>query len=116
MSTTITTEASPQPSSGPVAPPVRRPRHRTLLAALVAGALGIGIGAATVSVTSSGDSGRPRTHTSAAASPHVDVTALLDDINALPVHEEADVVAALAPSVRAQLRAAFEQVAVAAEH
>jgi hypothetical protein len=120
MSTTITNEPSNQ-SSQPTSPaprpaPVHR-RRRVVLAAVVAAALGFGAGAGVVGLTDSGGTTTARqASTAPAANPKVDVQALWSDLSTLPASNEANVVAGLAPSVRAQLQAVAEGYAAAAVH
>jgi hypothetical protein len=120
MSTTITNEPS-NPSSQPTSPtprpaPAHR-RRRVVLAAVVAAALGFGAGAAVVGLTDSGGSTTARQAKAAPAqNPKADVQALWNDLSTLSSSNEANVVAGLAPSVRAQLQAVAEGYAAAAEH
>jgi hypothetical protein len=117
MSTTITNQPSDQATSPSEARPVHHPRHRALLAVVVAAALGVGAGAAAVSLTSSSGDGAATSevHTPASAAPsvapQVDVEAMWNELVTLPVHDQTAVVASLSPGVRAQLHTYTEAVA-----
>jgi hypothetical protein len=131
MSTTITNQPSDQPtnrlsdeqSNQPTGQrpvrrgrrPVRRGRRRVLLAVVVAGALGIGAGAAAASVISSGGATSHPAHPAVAVTPQVDVHALWSELVTLPARDQAAVVAALPPSVRGELRTLTEAIAATVE-
>lgn len=97
-------------------PSIPHPHRRTLLSVAIVAALALGGGVAAVSLTSS--DGSASSHTSPAAAPatNVDVQALWNELAAMPSSERDNIVAGLSPTVRAQLRATVEEIAVAAQH
>lgn len=103
MSTTIATRPSIHPS------------RRALLSVAVAAALAVGAGAAAVSLTSSDSASSPRTNPAPAVATNVDIPALWSELSTLPVADENNIVAGLAPNVRAQLRATAEEIAAGSE-
>lgn len=124
MSATITNQPSDQPThprseeqsdQRTAKRPARHRRRQVLLAVVVAGALGVGAGAAAAGIISSdGATSRP-TQPAVAVTPQVNVHALWNELVTLPARDRAAVVAALAPGVRAQLRTLTEAIAGAAE-
>lgn len=123
MSTTITNQPSNQPTNrssqatnqAPDPRPVHR-RRRALASVVVAAALGFGAGAAAVGLTSSDGTSSRQAHSAPAVTPKVDVQALWNDLSTLPPSGEANIVAGLAPSVRARLQAFAAAYANAAFH
>jgi hypothetical protein len=101
MSTTITAPS-----------PIRRPR-RVLLTVGLATALAVGAGVGAVSLASSGGSSGSPSRPATVAAPKVDVDALFNDLVAMPLADQPNVVAALRPSARAQLQATGEALAQA---
>jgi hypothetical protein len=95
-------------------PSIHRPR-RALLSVAVAATLSVGAGAAAVSLASSHGTTSRQTDPAPAAATTVDIQALWNRLSTLPVGDQNNIVAGLAPSVRAQLQAAAEGIAAAAE-
>jgi hypothetical protein len=94
-------------------PSIHRPR-RALLSVAVAATLSVGAGAAAVSLASPHGT-TSQTDPAPAAATTVDIQALWNRLSTLPVGDQNNIVAGLAPSVRAQLQAAAEGIAAAAE-
>ena len=97
-------------------PSIPHPHRRTLVSVAIVAAVALGGGAAAVSLTSSDGSTSPHTSPAAAPATNVDVHALWNELSAMPVSERDNIVAGLSPTVRAQLRATVEAIAVAAQH
>jgi hypothetical protein len=94
-------------------PSIHHPSRRALLSAAVAATLAFGAGAALVRLTSTNTTSRP-THAATAPLTAVDVRALWNNLATLSTSEREQVVAGLAPEVRAALSATARTIATAA--
>jgi hypothetical protein len=97
-----------------IRPSISHPR-RVLAAIAAAAALAVGAGVAAVSLSASDGSTTRQPSAASAVATNVDVHALWNDLSTLPIRERDNVVAGLAPNVRAQLALLVEGIAVASE-
>jgi hypothetical protein len=96
-------------------PSIPRRHRRTLLSVAIVAAVALGGGVAAVNLTSSDGSTSSHTSSAVSAGTNVDVHALWNELAAMPRSERDNIAAGLSPTVRAQLHATAEAVAVAAE-